>query len=127
MNTSLRAATKPPATEPLARRRAVWLLVLVIGLPVCTSCGLDPSTEILGRWADPSGRTMVFDANGRVVIRDPNRETMDCTYTYAPGLRRITIALPNGAGTLQGELLTKTRLRIGGSGGRPFIFNKRRG
>lgn len=98
--------------------------MLVVCCLVCFAACDSSSSGVVGAWGDPSGRSMVFDAQGRVTIRDPNAATMTGTYTYSSGLGEVKITLTEDGRTMQGKLLTPTRLQIGTSG-RPFIFNLR--
>jgi hypothetical protein len=98
--------------------------LLIVCCLACFAACDSSSSGVVGAWADPSGRTMVFDAEGRVTIRDPNAATLTGTYSYSSGLGEVKITLTEDGRTMQGKLLTPSRLQIG-SGGRPFIFNRR--
>jgi hypothetical protein len=102
------------------RRCRLLVVCCLVGFAACGSS----SSGVVGAWGDPNGRSMVFDAEGRVTIRDPKAATLTGTYTYSSGLGEVKITLTEDGRTMQGKLLTPSRLQIGTSG-RPFIFNRR--
>jgi hypothetical protein len=101
-----------------------WRWVMVCCLVCFASCDGSSSSGVVGYWADASGRTMVFEPGGRVVIRGPNVSPRDGTFTYLSGVGEVRITLNENGGTIHGKLLTSSRLQMT-SDGRPFIFSRR--
>jgi hypothetical protein len=105
--------------------RAIALcIVSAFCLTLCTSCkdAGNFSSDLVGEWSGPGGRSMIFYPDGRVAMRDDKGVVPNCTYTYDDVSGVVKITRPEGASTLVGEAFSKDRLRFPGTRGKPMIF-----